>query len=264
MATDAYIKFGEGSGTSPYGTPLPDIEGDSTDEKHYWWCELRGYDFALEAGERDSSAAGDKDAEKPKPTFKKVTIKKRVDWASTQLFMKCCNAAVATTNKSMDDHDPGRIDRITIDICKQSDDKFPFIVVRYFGVRIVAYAIDMSGPEPAETISFVFDKLELEYQRTNPFTGARMGETAKALNMENYAPTQSSQSGAASVAGAASTSSASTGAAAAAAAAAGGGADGNGAPASNGSSVNGSPTEVAANANFPGLWGGNGFGILPD
>jgi len=50
MATDAYIKFGEGSGTSPYGTPLPDIEGDSTDEGHYWWCELRGYDFSLEAG----------------------------------------------------------------------------------------------------------------------------------------------------------------------------------------------------------------------
>ena len=60
MATDAYIKFGEGSGTSPYNTPLPDIEGDSTDEKHYWWSELRGYDFALEAGERDSSADGDK------------------------------------------------------------------------------------------------------------------------------------------------------------------------------------------------------------
>jgi type VI protein secretion system component Hcp len=267
MATDAYIKFGEGSGTSPYGTPLPDIEGDSTDEGHYWWCELRGYDFALEAGERDSSAEGDKDKEKPKPSFKKVTIKKRVDWASTQLFMKCCYAAAATTKKTVDEQDPGKIDRITIDICKQSDDKFPFIIVRYFGVRIVGYSIDMSGPEPAETLSFVFEKLELEYQRTNPFTGAKMGATEKALNMENYTPkTDSTQSGASSVAGGGSTSSSSTGAAAAAAAAAGGGggsADGNGAPASNGSAT-ASPTEVAVSANFPGLWGGNGFGILPD
>jgi len=265
MATDAYIKFGEGSGTSPYGTPLPDIEGDSTDEGHYWWCELRGYDFSLEAGERDSSAEGDKDKEKPKPTFKKVTIKKRVDWASGQLFMKCCYAAAATTKKVIDEQDPGKIDRITIDICKQSDDKFPFIVVRYFGVRIVAYAIDMSGPEPAETITFVFEKLELEYQRTNPFTGAKMGATSKALNMENYAPAKSdgAQSGAASVAAA--TSSASTGAAAAAAGAGGGGGSGNGdgAPASNGSAA-ASPTEAAVSANFPGLWGGNGFGILPD
>jgi type VI protein secretion system component Hcp len=266
MATDAYIKFGEGSGTSPYNTPLPDIEGDSTDEKHYWWCELRGYDFSLEAGERDSSAEGDKDKEKPKPSFKKVTIKKRVDWASTQLFMKCCYAAAATTKKVIDEQDPGKIDRITIDICKQSDDKFPFIIVRYFGVRIVAYAIDMSGPEPAETLSFVFEKLELEYQRTNPFSGAKMGATEKALNMENYAPAKSdgAQSGATSAAGAA-TSAASTGATGAAGAAAGGGggADGNGAPASNGSST-ASPTEAAVSANFPGLWGGNGFGILPD
>jgi type VI protein secretion system component Hcp len=262
MATDAYIKFGEGSGTSPYNTPLPDIEGDSTDEGHYWWCELRGYDFALEAGERDSSAEGDKDKEKPKPSFKKVTIKKRVDWASTQLFLKCCYAAAATTKKTADAQDPGKIDRITIDICKQSDDKFPFIVVRYFGVRIVAYAIDMSGPEPAETLSFVFEKLELEYQRTNPFTGAKLGATEKALNMENYAPkTDSTQSGSTSTAGS-TTSSGSSGAAVPAAAPGGGAAgNGDGAPAANGSA---SPTELAVSANFPGLWGGNGFGILPD
>jgi type VI protein secretion system component Hcp len=265
MATDAYIKFGEGSGTSPTGTPLPDIEGDSTDEKHYWWCELRGYDFALEAGERDSSAEGDKDKEKPKPSFKKVTIKKRVDWASTQLFMKVCYAAAATTKKTVDDKDPGKIDLITIDICKQSDDKFPFIIVRYFGVRIVAYAIDMSGPEPAETLSFVFEKLELEYQRTDPFTGKIMGAREKALNMENYTPkTDPTQSGSASVAGGASTSSGSSGGAAAPApAAAPASGNGDGAPASNGSAT-ASPTEVAVSANFPGLWGGNGFGILPD
>src|ERR1043165_4453332 len=99
MATDAYIKFGEGSGESPYGTPLPDIEGDSTDASHYWWCELRGYEFSLDAGERDSASEGDQQQEKPKPSFKKVTITKRVDWASTQLFMKCCYSAEAAARK---------------------------------------------------------------------------------------------------------------------------------------------------------------------
>lgn len=262
MATDAYIKFGESGETSPYGTPLPAIEGDSTDEGHYWWCELRSYDFSLEAGERDSSAEGDKDAEKPKPSFKKVTIKKRVDWASTQLFMKCCYAAAATTKKAVDDQDPGRIDRITIDICKQSDDKFAFIIVRYYGVRIVAYAIDMSGPEPAETLSFVFERLELEYQRTDPFTGGKVGATAKALNMENYAPPKpaDTQTGATSSTGTATSSSGASGAAGAAAAA--GGAGGDGAPSGNGSAP--STTEAVVNANYPGLWGGNGFGLLPD
>jgi type VI protein secretion system component Hcp len=275
MATDAYIKFGESSDKSPYDTLLPAIEGDSTDFNHYWWCELRGYDFALDAGERDSASEGDKSKEKPKPTFHKVTIKKRVDWASTQLFTKCCAAAQATARKLTGDQDQGLIDRVTIEICKQAaeskkgpsdpkDDKFWFVTVRYFGVRIVGYTIDMSRPEPDETITFVFEKLDVEYQQTDPRTGLRInGAVSRAIGMPNYtnANPQSAQS---SGAGTSTTTSASTGAAAAAAAGAAGGADGNGAPANNGSSGNPSPTEAAVNANFPGLWGGNGFGILPD
>jgi type VI protein secretion system component Hcp len=278
MATDAYIKFGESSDKSPYGTPLPDIEGDSTDIGHYWWCELRGYDFSLDAGERDSDSAGDdKDKEKPKPSFKKVTIKKRVDWASTQLFLKCCSAAEATARKLTGDQDRGRIDRVTIDICKESaipssigdqvDDTFPFITVRYFGVRIVGYAIDMSKPEPDETISFVFEKLEVEYQPTNPLDGTKIaGKVARAMDMKNYAAVNqaAASSGATSGASTASTTaSASTGGAAAAPTSSNG--NGGGAPGGDGSS-NGaaSPTEAAVNANFPGLWTGNGFGVLPD
>jgi hypothetical protein len=122
----------------------------------------------------------------------------------------------------------------------------------------------MSGPEPAETLSFVFERLELEYQRTDPFTGKKMGATSKALNMENYAPAEptTAQSGGSADGGPTTTSTSTS--AAAAAAAAGGSGNGDGAPASNGSGGTASPTEAAVSANFPGLWGGNGFGILPD
>ncbi len=276
MATDAYIKFGEGSGESPYGTPLPLIEGDSTDETHYWWCELRGYDFSLEAGERDSSDAGDKSKEKSKPSFKKVTVKKRVDWASTQLFLRCCYAAEATARKLTGDQDRGLIDRVTIEICKQvapagwthgkqSEVKFPYVTVRYFGVRIVGYSVDISGPEPSETISFVFEKLDVEYQPTDPLKGTKIdGAASRAIGMKNYAPTQSStaKKSAVSVGGATTTVSGSTGAAVGAAASGGGGgADSEGAPAGNGAPAT---TEDAVNANYPGLWTGTGFGVLPD
>lgn len=275
MATDAYIKFGEGAGESPYGTPLPLIEGDCSDETHYWWCELRGYDFSLEAGERDSSSEGDNDKEKPKPSFKKVTVKKRVDWASTQLFLRCCYAAEATARKLTGEQDRGLIDRVTIEICKQaapagwvegkqSEVKFPYVTVRYFGVRVVGYSVDISGPEPSETISFVFEKLDVEYQPTDPLTGTKIdGAVSRAMGMKNYAPAQpgTAKKSAVSVAGATTTASGITGAAAAAAASGGGGADGDGAPAGNGAP---STTEDALSANFPGLWTGTGFGILPD
>ena len=205
MATDAYIKFGDS--TNPAPNPkymLPLIEGDSTDEGHYWWCELRGYDFSLDAGERDPGSQGKQDKEKPKPSFKKVTIKKRVDWASTQLFLRCCYAAEATTRKLTGDQDRGRIDRVTIEICKQAggisggdpddsrDEKFPFITVRYSGVRIVAYAVDMTKPEPDETITFVFEKLDVEYQPTDPLDGTKIGgKVSRANGMKNYCRNES-------------------------------------------------------------------------
>jgi len=263
MPTDAYIKFGEGSNPSPNDSSvmLPLIEGDSTDETHYWWCELRGYDFSLDAGERDAASQGN-DTEKPKPSFKKVTIKKRVDWASTELFMRCCYAPEATTRVAKTQKDSNApIDQVSIDICKQSTEKFPFLTVRYYGVRIVGYGIDMNGPEPSETITFVFEELDFEYQPTNPYDGSKKeGAVSRALGMKNYkqAPASTSTAGAVAVA------SVSTAAAAAATAAGGGsGGNGDGAPASNGSSA-ASSTEAAVTANFPGLWGGNGFGILPD
>jgi type VI protein secretion system component Hcp len=263
MPTDAYIKFGEGTNPSPNDSKvmLPLIEGDSTDETHYWWCELRGYDFSLDAGERDASSHGD-DREKPKPSFKKVTIKKRVDWASTELFMKCCNAAQATTRKSKAQKDNDAvIDQVTIDICKQSTEKFPFLTVKYYGVRVVGYGIDVNGPEPSETISFVFEELDFEYQPTDPYDGSKKeGAASKAMGMKNYKQAPA----VAATGGIATTTSAATAAAGAASGAAGN-SSAAGSPASNGAdSAAPSSTEAVANTNFPGLWTGTGFGILPD
>src|SRR2546427_7788998 len=109
MAIDAYVKFGESKDLSPlFGTPLPLIEGDSDDSEHYWWCELRDCGFELEAPERDSTEKGESnDPKKPRPGFKPVRLKKRVDWGSTQLFIKCCEAAQATSPKKSGDEKKG-------------------------------------------------------------------------------------------------------------------------------------------------------------
>src|ERR1043165_4821049 len=113
MAIDAYVKFGEGTDTSPvYGTPLPEIEGDSDDTQHHWWCELRDCGFELENPEQDAAGEGaDKDK---KPFFKQVRLKKRVDWGSTQLFIKCCEAAEATTKKTDEEKAKGVIKQVTV------------------------------------------------------------------------------------------------------------------------------------------------------
>jgi len=260
MATDAYIKFGESNDRGgPNNAPLPLIEGDSTDDAHYWWCELRACDFALKAAERKEGGDHNKREEKPRPTIERITIKKRPDWASTQLFTKCCEAAEATTKKSDDDKAKGRIDLVTVEVCRQGGkpgEKFPFLIVKYHGVRVVNFGIDLSGSElPSETITLEVEKLEYIYYQTDPETGGKTGKQGKATDMESFTESKSAtgQPGTAAPPG-------SAGIPAGAPAGNGGSpAGGNGLPASTHSA-----TDAAAGANFPGLRQGTGFGLLPD
>lgn len=192
MAHDVYVKFGESDGkVEGTGTPLPAIEGDSSDVWHYWWCELRTCGFNLEAKEWKSEKDKDsKDKEKEKSTsqFKKVNLTKRVDWASTQLFMMCCDQAVAlSTAKTDEEKKKIWIDCVTVEVCRQTgamvklgdqvvQEKIPFITVKYRDVRVTHYSVDMAGPEPSESLTLEFQSLEYEFQRTDPFTGLRVAK----------------------------------------------------------------------------------------
>src|SRR5436190_2724262 len=117
MASDTYIKFGTGTDKGPEGQELPLILGDSDDFQHFWWCELRGCEFELETGQ---SSEKDGKKIKPKIELKPVSIKKRIDWASTGLFMKCIEAAEAATKKADDKQQKGRLDEVTVHVCRQS------------------------------------------------------------------------------------------------------------------------------------------------
>src|SRR5262249_53636863 len=152
-------------GTGPDGKPLPSISGDSDDEKHYWWCELRNCGFDLEAVEQGPSDPNDKKKDQ-KSGFKPVRLAKRVDWATTGLFYKCCEAAQAKANKSDEADGIGRINQVTVELCRPGGDgeKITFATVRYYGVRVTHFNIEISGPEPAESITFEFEDLDFEYQ----------------------------------------------------------------------------------------------------
>jgi len=178
MATDVYIKIGTTKETiGPRNTPRPMIDGDSTDALHYWWCEVRNCGFDLEAKDPEpapTEGGGNKedDKKRSKAKFQKVTLKKRVDWASTQLFLKCCEQALALA-KPKEEQEQGWIDIVTIEVCRPAPgDKLPFVIVEYHGVRLIRYSIDMSGPEPSESITFEFQKLWFQHTRSDPYTGS--------------------------------------------------------------------------------------------
>lgn len=270
MAIDAYVKFGEGDAdpNDPDGECLPEIEGDSDDSEHFWWCELRNCGFDMVAPERGAAGEDGSKEKEPPLFFKPVTLRKRVDWASTQLFMKCCQQAMAL-KQSKEEQEKGWIGQVTVEVCRPaSGEKIPFVTVKYQKVRIIHFRIDMSEPEPAEEITFEFDSLVFEYLRTDPNTGERIGgATSKTSQLKNHSQdTASGQAGAGGAGGAgAGAGGAAAAATAGAAAAAAGGGSAAGASGGNGSPAGvPSATEAAVNMNFPGLWQGTGFGILPD
>ena len=208
MPADVYIKFGESDDQGPDGTPLPSIEGDSTDLWHYWWCELRDCGFDLQASDWQTEGdAAANDHENATAKFPKVTLKKRVDWASTQLFTLCCNQAMALL-KSKEEQEAGWIDRVTVEVCRQTGamvklgsetvlEKIPFVTVEYYDVRVTHYAVEMSGPEPSESLTFEFQKLKYKYQRTSPETGLKMSEdgVTETSELPNAATGQSNSAG---------------------------------------------------------------------
>jgi type VI protein secretion system component Hcp len=240
---------------------LPDIEGDSTDAYHYWWCELRECGFDMDTPQQLDEDSGQSDDKKPASGFKSVTLRKRVDWASTQLFLKCCQAAMATTTKSTDDEGDGRIGQVTVEVCRPAGGKkIPCVTLTYYGVRITRYAIAISEPEPAESITFEFDKLKFKYIQTDPATGEVVDEAGvETSELENHHPTEPAAGGN-SAAGATSGSSG------------GGSSGGSASPIPAAISANPAPASPApgaspdptVNVNFPGLWQGTGFGLLPD
>src|SRR4051794_31924766 len=176
MPTDAYVQFGEDPSYTDEktGRPFPEIEGDCTDELHFNWCELRDTGFTLNFPHKDKKADDDSSDNAPPPPDK-ITLKKRVDWASTRLFLRCCQAAQAKINKNKGED--GTIKKVTVEVCKDAgdDEKFPYLAIEYNNVRILDYSIDMSDPEPTESIQFEYDSFRMGYRKTNSETGLPVG-----------------------------------------------------------------------------------------
>ena len=275
MAIDTYVKFGRYKDPQPmigpHNTYRPKIDGDSTDADHYWWCELRDCGFDLK--NPDPPPAGkDDDKDDITPShFDPVTLRKRVDWATTQLFIKCCQGPEATTKRvDSDESEDGVINEVEVHVCrpvgsfKDVDNagntiervKIPVVIVIYKNVRITHFQISIDDPEPAEEIKFEFDELDYGYQPTNPNTGEKDGDVQWIKTMKNH----KLQEKAAPSADTPATTSGSGGGASATVVTAGGGGGAQGGGSNGSSSGLVTTTESIALANVPGLLPLNGQG----
>ena len=118
----------------------------------------------------------------------------------------------------------------------------------------------MAGAESSEEITFEFDELEFEYQRTDPYTGLKKGEAdITRPRLKNYPPAKEPAVGETGGVNPSVTPSAGgTGGPGTV-----GGATSSGGPAGNGQHPGiATPTDLSLLANFPGAAPLNGPGVL--
>jgi type VI protein secretion system component Hcp len=265
VQSDVYVKFGEDAEDAR----LPQFDGDSTDAAHTNWSELRSCNFGLsrENAGTPGDDAGDVKKTGGKKKIEKVTFTKKVDWASPNLFLKCCIA-------KMKDVPPDwklepKIKKVRVEVCRTAGGKkFPFVIIVYNDVIVTSYTISMSGAEAQETLELEVDSFRYGFRRTNAFTGEpeirydpknpdsgvqweESGSTADDAGPQSQ-DHQEDDEGTSAEGGAAA-------AAAAAGVAAAGATSGNGS-----TSALVSTHDSAVRSTFPGLRDGNGFGLLPD
>jgi type VI protein secretion system component Hcp len=220
-----------------------------------------------ETGTSQTTVTKGQDGKPIPPKLKSTTLKKRVDWASPQLFQRCLDAAMNSTvpPKPIRDDDTreprtGVINFVTVDVCRPAGgEKVVGVQVIYEDVTITRYEISLSAPEPAENLTFEYKAVSYKFVSVDPYSGQLVKggerETGRIKGLEG-----DEHSAAANSANAGGESTGDEG---------GGGTEAGGGTPSPATVPVGAPATPGAapdptvTVNFPGLWPGNGFGLLP-
>lgn len=150
MAFDAFLK-------------IDGIPGESTDDKHKDWIEIKNYAQTLhQQASATASSSGGATAERV--NFGDFTIAKLVDKASPKLFEACC------TGK--------HIKEVIIEVCRAGADKQKFLEIRLEQAIISGYSQNGGGDFPDESISFSAGKYKMVYSQQKRSDGALAGNVS--------------------------------------------------------------------------------------
>lgn len=157
MAFDAFIK-------------IDGIDGESTDEKHADWIEVKKFSTGLnqQASATASSVGG---ASSERADFHGLTITKLIDKASPKLALAC---AAGT-----------HIDSITLEICRAGDQKVKYM--EYKMSNCIIGSVTTSGGEeefPQEDVTIDFGKVEWAYTVQSRKGGGAAGNVAGGWDLQ--------------------------------------------------------------------------------
>jgi type VI secretion system secreted protein Hcp len=140
------------------------IKGDSTDDAHTEWIEIQAFSHNVKQSTGGAASAQGTHAG-GRSDHGDFSIVKRLDSASTALFMHCCSAKP--------------IPEIVIELCRAMGEKTVFM--KYTLKDSIVSGVSPSGSSegddliPLEEVSFRYAEIHLEYTPTDPTGGGKTG-----------------------------------------------------------------------------------------
>jgi type VI secretion system secreted protein Hcp len=160
MAFDAFLK-------------VDGIPGESTDDKHKDWIEVKSFNFHMkQPTSQSASTAGGASAERVH--FGDFTIVKTIDKASPKLALVCADGT--------------HIKEVILSICRAGGDKVKYMEYKLSNCIVSEY--HPSGPAygddplPGEQISFNYGKIEWTYTQQRRTDGKGGGQVASGWDLE--------------------------------------------------------------------------------
>lgn len=143
------------------------IKGDTTDDKHKEWIEVKSYRHKIEksreGGVSSEYYSGRLDGELAGANHYDFEVLKKLDAASPVIFQYC--------------HKNTHIPTVELELCRAMGDKTPFM--RYTLGNVMITHVEANGEDnddnalPMELVKFRYSKIDLEYITTTPTKGGR-------------------------------------------------------------------------------------------
>lgn len=146
------------------------IEGESTDDKHTGWIEIKSCDHRLsQKVSATASSVGGASAERA--TFQDLRLTKQLDKASPKLALACADGT--------------HIGNVTIEFCRAGTEKIKFMEYKLTNCIISDYHMIADGRDfPLEGISINYGKIEWAYVQQKRAGGSAAGNVASGWDLE--------------------------------------------------------------------------------
>lgn len=156
MATSTYMK-------------IDPIKGESTDDAHSEWVEIENFSSAVSQPMSGASGTGGRAASRA--DFGPFVVNKSVDTSTPDLNLFCAQGK--------------HIKKLELEVCQETGDKVCYLKYELENVMVQSVSISGGGSlRPAETVSFVYDKIAWTYTAIEN-DGSAGTEVSKNWNLQS-------------------------------------------------------------------------------